>query len=120
MDVAGTAVCFKVFKASEEGEKKMNARTKEAMFNLRDELEQFSDEHKMITVRRSDLEAIMKHLFFSGGEWSNQSAYGYAIAAAESMELSKESREGLVAEMRVYFDEMTLEEAADIYRKSDY
>lgn len=100
----------------------MNAKTKEAMFNLRDELEQFGADHKMITVRRSDLEEIMNHLFFSGGEWSNQAALGYAIAAAESesLELINEDVQRLVGAMVSEFDWRTLEEAADIYRKSNY
>lgn len=98
----------------------MNAKTKEAMFNLRDELEQFSADHKMITIQRSDLESIMNHLFFSGGEWSNQSAYGYAIAAAEQSGMSVEDIRKLVNAMRLELDNVTLEEAADVYRKSNY
>ena len=98
----------------------MNAKAKQAMFNLRDDLKRVVPTNPVVVVNRSDLEEAVSYMFHDGEEWNNQSAYGYAIAAAESMELSKESIEGLVAEMRFEFDEMTLEEAADVYRKSNY
>lgn len=97
----------------------MNEKTKAAMFSLNDELKTFS-ETTMITVPRKDLEVVVKSLFNSGGEWSNQSALGYAIAAAKSLEMSDDDIWQLIGAMRSEFDLQTLESAAEIYRQSDY
>lgn len=96
----------------------MDAKTKQAMFSLKDELDSFNADHKMITVKRSDLEAVVKGLFNSADEWSNQAALGYAIRSAER--LGMDTISGLVRVMQSEFDERTLEDAAYYYRKSNY
>ncbi|WP_438310895.1 hypothetical protein [Sporosarcina sp. FA9] len=98
----------------------MNAKTKEAMFNLKDELNSFSAEHPTITVKRSDLEAVVKHLFNNGDEWSNQAALGYAIAAAERIWTSDIFIKQFISAMEIEFDERNLESAAEYYRESKY
>lgn len=97
----------------------MNAEAKQAMFNLRDELNMFP-ETLMITVKRSDLATAVNHLFHSGEEWSNQAAFGYAIAAALSIRMSTEDIQKLVNAMRREFDEQTLDSAAEVYQGSSY
>lgn len=98
----------------------MNARTKEAMFSLNDELNSSCDLHPMISVNRSDLETVIKHLHRSGGEWNNQAALGYAIVAAKSAGFRSPRIEDIVNGMRREFDSKSLEDAAEIYRKSHY
>ncbi|MEK4403490.1 hypothetical protein MKZ26_03465 [Sporosarcina sp. FSL K6-6792] len=97
----------------------MKAKVKQAIFSLNDELDMFP-ETIMITVQRKDLETVVNHLHHSGEEWSNQSAFGYAIAAAESIGMSAEDIQRLVGAMASECDWKTLDRAADVYRKSDY
>jgi len=52
--------------------------------------------------------------------WSNQSAFGYAILAAERVCFPTEQINRLVRSMHNRFDMITLEEAAEAYRKSSY
>lgn len=98
----------------------MNPHTKEAMFALHDVLMSPNRTSSMVVVSRKDLYAVVTHLFRNGDEWSNQAAFGYAIAAAEQNGMSIEDIQKLVNSMRLEMDNVTLEEAADIYRKSDY
>lgn len=53
-------------------------------------------------------------------QWSNQSALGYAIMAAERLGWSEEQIQQLVRSMQNRFDFKTLEEAAEHYRRSPY
>lgn len=98
----------------------MNAKVKQALFNLKDVLDMFAEDSIMITVQRKDLELIVKEMFFESDEWSNQSALGYAITAAEAIDLDYADISHLVTVMQREFDEKTLDAAAEIYRKSDY
>lgn len=61
----------------------MDAKTKKAMFALSDDLGSSLSTNSVIVVNRQDIETVVIHLFHRGDEWSNQSALGYAIAAAE-------------------------------------
>ncbi len=97
----------------------MKPSVKEAMFNLKDDLKEFPDT-MMITVKRSDLQTVVNHLHHCGDEWSNQAALGYAIEAARSIGAVGEDVEELISAMRSEFDSKSLDEAAEIYRKSDY
>ncbi|MEK5070295.1 hypothetical protein [Sporosarcina sp. FSL K6-1508] len=97
----------------------MKAKVKQAMFSLIDELDMFP-ETIMITVLRKDLQTVVNHLHHSADEWNNQSALGYAIAAAEQVGIEDIDINLIVSAMKRAFDERTLEQAADIYRKSDY
>jgi hypothetical protein len=56
----------------------------------------------------------------SSEQWSNQSAFGYAIMAAERIGTSTEDIQRLVRSMHNRFDLKTLGEAAEHYRKSPY
>ena len=98
----------------------MNAETKQAMFNLNDKLENSTSNRSMIEVSREDLMTVVNHLYESDGEWSNHAALGYLIAAAESKIFMKREIKDLANGMRREFDFKTLEEAAELYRKSDY
>lgn len=53
----------------------------EAVFRLKEELNEFGTNNIMITVRRKDLETAVKELFFKGEEWSNLAAISYTIKA---------------------------------------
>lgn len=53
-------------------------------------------------------------------EWSNQSALGYVIMAAERIGISEADIQRLVSSMHNRFDMKTLEAAAEYYRKSHY
>ena len=53
-------------------------------------------------------------------QWSNQSALGYAIMAAERLGWSEERIQQLVRSLHNRFDFKTLEEAAEYYRQSAY
>jgi hypothetical protein len=53
-------------------------------------------------------------------QWSNQSALGYTILAAERTGLPDETIHRLVRSMRVLFDRKSLETAAEYYRRSAY
>ncbi|GKV56008.1 hypothetical protein NCCP2222_19550 [Sporosarcina sp. NCCP-2222] len=98
----------------------MDDQAKKAMFALRDDLKSSLPTNSVIMVNRRDLETVVNHLFHAGDQWSNQSALGYAIAAAESLEMSKIDIQRLVSAIVSEFDWKTLENAADVYRKSDY
>jgi hypothetical protein len=52
--------------------------------------------------------------------WSNQSAFGYAILAAERAGIPSDQINRLVRSMHNRFDMITLEEAAEAYRNSTY
>lgn len=93
---------------------------KNAMFELKDALNSKCEKHPLIKVRRSDLETLVSGLFHSAGEWSNQSALGYVIASAEWAGFSSDEIDTLVMEIKRRFDEVTLEEAAEHYRISEY
>ncbi|MNC15164.1 hypothetical protein D3C76_307150 [compost metagenome] len=53
-------------------------------------------------------------------EWSNQSAAGYTIMAAEGAEFTEGQIQALVNRLHNRFDRVTLEEAAAHYCKSPY
>ena len=97
----------------------MKEKVKQAMFSLNDELDMFP-ETIMITVQRKDLQTVVNHLHHLADEWSNQSALGYAIAAAKQVGIEDIDINLIVTAMKRAFDERTLEQAADVYRKSDY
>ncbi|WP_438312312.1 hypothetical protein [Sporosarcina sp. FA9] len=98
----------------------MNAKAKQAMFNLRDDLKTSVPTNSTIVVNRSDLEAVVKYLFNNGEEWNNQAALGYAIAAAERIWTSDIFIKQFIGAMEIEFDERNLESAAEYYRESDY
>lgn len=98
----------------------MKADVKKAMFALRDDLKRDSLEKTTVVVNRNDLELVVNQLFFGNDEWSNQSAVGYAIAAAESIGMSNKDIKKLTGAMYSEFDKRTLDSAAEIYRKSEY
>ena len=98
----------------------MKANVKKAMFALRDDLKTSIQTNSTVVVNRNDLDLVVNQLFFSGGEWSNQSALGYAIASMEMAGFSADEIGVLVMEMNRQFDERTLDSAADVYRKSSY
>lgn len=98
----------------------MNAKEKQAMFHLMDDLKTSIPTNSVVVVNRLDLEEAVGYMFRNGEEWSNQSAFGYAIAAAESIGMSEKDIKNLVCAMYSEFDERTLDSAAEIYRKSDY
>ena len=52
--------------------------------------------------------------------WSNQASLGYAILAAKKMGFSDEKIQELVINLHGEFDMKTVEEAAEVYRKSAY
>ncbi|OME02658.1 hypothetical protein BSK54_10395 [Paenibacillus odorifer] len=52
--------------------------------------------------------------------WSNQSAFGYAILAAERAGFDTGNINRLVRSMHNRFNMITLDEAAEAYRKSSY
>ncbi|ULO05166.1 hypothetical protein H1230_18835 [Paenibacillus sp. 19GGS1-52] len=52
--------------------------------------------------------------------WSNQSAFGYAILSAERAGLDAGNINRLVRSMHNRLDMITLDEAAEAYRKSSY
>lgn len=53
-------------------------------------------------------------------EWSNQSAFGYAIAAASVKGFTVDEIKELVKGLHTVLDTLTLEEAARLYRESEY
>lgn len=53
-------------------------------------------------------------------QWSNQSAFGYAITAASRMGMSEHDKQRLVRSLHRTFDEVSVEEAAESYRESPY
>jgi Arc/MetJ-type ribon-helix-helix transcriptional regulator len=53
-------------------------------------------------------------------QWSNQSAFGYAILAAQKKGFTDEQIKDLVRSLHRVFDTVSLEEAAEFYRNSDY
>lgn len=55
-----------------------------------------------------------------GQAWSNQSAMGYAIMAADQIGWSDEQIHQLVKALHNRFDAVSLEQAAEHYRKSPY
>ncbi len=67
----------------------MKSNLKKAMFALRDDLKNLIQTNSTVVVNRKDLALVVDQLFFGNDEWSNQSALGYAIAAAESIGMSK-------------------------------
>lgn len=74
-----------------------------------------------------DIEQLLKRAYMAGAEsagitqpWSNQSAFGYAILAGECAGLSENDIQRLVRAMHNRFDMVSLEEAAEHYRKSAY
>lgn len=98
----------------------MNRETLELIYKLRDELSASDPELKTASVTRDDLTKLLSNLFFIGDEWSDQSALGYAISAAERIEMSGENIKELVREMYQEFDLQTLDSAASVYRESNY
>lgn len=74
-----------------------------------------------------DVEQLLKRAYTAGAEsagnsqaWSNQAAFGYAIAAGERAGFSESDIQRLVRAMHNQFDMKTLEEAAAYYRRSPY
>jgi hypothetical protein len=53
-------------------------------------------------------------------QWSNQAAFGYAIIASKRIGLSENDKQRLVRSLNSTFDEVSLEVAAECYRKSPY
>lgn len=51
---------------------------------------------------------------------SNQAILGYAILAAKKMGFSDEQIQELIINLNGEFDMITIEEAAEIYRRSPY
>lgn len=98
----------------------MNREMLEAMYKLRDELGASDPDLTTVSVTRSNLVALLKEVFFLGDEWSNQAALGYAISAAERVDMSSDEIEKMVGAMREEFDLQTLDSAAAVYRESDY
>lgn len=74
-----------------------------------------------------DVEQLLQRAYTAGTEsadstqaWSNHSAFGYAILAAERAGFSENDIQRLVRALRSQFDTVSLEEAAECYRKSPY
>lgn len=105
---------------------------KTAFTNTRVQLEQkhFSQGVTPDTIRLlDDVEELLVKAYQVGCQtaerllpqaWSNQSAFGYAILSAERAGLPTEQINSLVRSMHNRFDRITLEEAAEAYRKSSY
>ncbi|WP_339820497.1 hypothetical protein MKZ15_05635 [Paenibacillus sp. FSL R7-0216] len=74
-----------------------------------------------------DVEQLLNRAYSVGTEstgnfqaWSNQSALGYVIAAAERAGFSENDIQRLVRAIHNRFDMVSLEEAPEYYRKSPY
>lgn len=74
-----------------------------------------------------DVEQLLQRAYQAGAQssndvqaWSNQSAFGYAIAASERTGFSDNDIQRLVRALHNRFDMISLEEAAEHYRKSSY
>ena len=91
-----------------------------AIDNLKEELENVSADHIMITVKRSDIEQVVREDFLRAEEWDNQACLGYSIKAALEIGLTEEEINKLVGAMQYAFDMKTVSEAAAIYRNSSY
>lgn len=53
-------------------------------------------------------------------EWSNNACLGYVILAAKRMGLDEKQTQRLVDSVHAQFDEISVDEAADVYNKSPY
>lgn len=74
-----------------------------------------------------DIEQLLKRSYHAGADssissptWSNQSAFGYAIMAAEPAGFTEDDIQRLVRALHNRFDMVSVEEAAEYYRKSSY
>jgi hypothetical protein len=92
------------------------------------ELKYFSDgvtetECKLL----NEVEELLNRSYLAGAAaepdsypWSNQSAFGYMILAAEQVGLSEGETQRLVRAIHTLFDRVTLDEATQHYCKSSY
>jgi hypothetical protein len=53
-------------------------------------------------------------------EWSNNACLGYAILAAKRMKLDEKETQRFINSVKAQFDEISVEEAADVYCNSPY
>lgn len=74
-----------------------------------------------------DVQDRLQQAYLAGAEsadnclaWSNETALGYAIGAAERAGFSENDVQRLVRALHNSFDTVSLEEAAEHYRRSSY
>ncbi|MUG43448.1 hypothetical protein [Paenibacillus woosongensis] len=74
-----------------------------------------------------DVEQLLQRAYQAGAQssndvqaWSNQSAFGYAIMAAERVGFSESDTQRLIRALHNRFDVVSLEKAAEHYRRSSY
>lgn len=71
----------------------------------------------MVTIRRSDLERVVRELESSPLRYSKQSCLGYVIQGLDDAGLEEDGRQLILYVQRV-FDSTTFEVAESIYRKT--
>ena len=69
---------------------------------------------------RSDMPSFMDAMLDSVDIWSNEAAKGYVLTAAQRMGLNDTQIDELLRQMRLAFDDLTVDEAAQISNSSAF